>query len=106
MMTEMYDLIYNGKEGDFPKPANLPDEAAKGTKLEKYRIQIKMALDKQEKYEGDKARVFRLIMGQCVPVMRSKLEHEPTFSTVEISKNVVELMKNLVYSTTSNQYEF
>jgi hypothetical protein len=34
----------NGKEGHFPEPADLPDEAAKGTKLEKYRIQLKMAL--------------------------------------------------------------
>ena len=68
-----------------------------------------MALDKQEKYKGDKARVFRLIVGQCVPMMKSKLEHEPTYSTVETSKDVVELMKlmkKLVYSTTSNQYEF
>jgi spore coat polysaccharide biosynthesis predicted glycosyltransferase SpsG len=109
MMSEMYDLIYNGKEGDFPEPADLPDEAAKGTKLEKYRIQLKMALDKQEKYNANKAQLFRLIAEQCVPMMRSKLEHKPTYNTVETSKDVVELMKlmkKLVYSTNSNQYEF
>ena len=109
MMEEMYDLICNGKEGDFPEPTDLPDAEAKGTKLEKYRIQLKMILDKQEKYRADKARVFRLIVGQCVPMMKTKLEHSPTYKTLESAKDVIGLMKvmkTLVYSTTSDQYEF
>jgi hypothetical protein len=108
-MSEMYDLIQNGTEATFPEPADLPDADAKGTKMEKYKIQLKMALDKQEKYKADKARVFRLIVGQCVPMMRAKLEAEPTYPNLEASKDVAGLMKlmqTLVYSTTGNQYEF
>jgi hypothetical protein len=108
-MEEMHDLVLNGAEATFPEPPDLPDDQAKGAKLEKYKIQLKMALDEEKKYKSDKARVFRLIMGQCVPLMRSKLENEPTFKTLEQNKDVaglMKLMKSLVYSTTSHQYEF
>lgn len=109
MMDEMYDLVYNGKEATFTEPADLSEDDAKGTKLEKYKIQLKMVLDEEKKYKSDKARVFRLIVGQCVPLMKNKLENEPTFKTLEAGKDVIgltKLMKTLVYSTADHQYEF
>jgi hypothetical protein len=109
MMEEMYDLVCHGREGTFTEPPDLPDADAKGAKLEKYKIQLKMVLDKQEKYKADKARVFRLIMGQCAATMKNKIENEPTFQALEQAKDVaglMALMKTLVYSTTSQQYEF
>ena len=109
MMDEMYDLVYNGNEATFTEPADLPETEAKGTKLEKYKIQLKMVLDEQKKYKSDKACVFRLIVGQCVPLMKNKLENEATFKTLEAGKDVVgliKLMKTLVYSTSNHQYEF
>ena len=48
MMDEMYDLVYGGTEATFTEPADLPEDQTKGTKLEKYKIQLKMVLDEEK----------------------------------------------------------
>jgi hypothetical protein len=53
MMNEMYSLVYNGTEASFTEPAELSDAEAKGAKLEKYKIQLKMVPDKEEKMNNE-----------------------------------------------------
>jgi hypothetical protein len=109
IMNEMYVLVLNGTEATFPEPNELDPKEAQGSKLERYRILLKQALEKQDKYDTSKGLTFRLILGQCHPVLKQKLESNATFPNLQTTNDVaglMKLLKSLVYSTDSNQYEF
>jgi hypothetical protein len=108
IMNEMHALIMDGVEAKFPEPDEL-EEAKGSNKLERHRILLKQALDKQDKYEVSNSLTFRLILGQCTLVLKGKLDSNANFKELQKASNVAGLMKLLkseVYSTTSNQYEF
>ena len=72
-------------------------------------MELKMWMDKKEQYKKDKAKMFRIIMGQCLPSMRGKIESLPEYKKLELDDNVVGLMakiKDIAYSTDGKQYEF
>ncbi|MGL5934061.1 MAG: hypothetical protein ACRCZI_00410 [Cetobacterium sp.] len=96
-------------EATFPEPTELAATDAVGSKLERYKILLKQALDKQDKYETSKSLTFRLILGQCTSVLKGKLDSHATFNDLQKANDVVGLMKLLkseVYSMTSYQYEY
>jgi hypothetical protein len=77
--------------------------------VERYKILLKMCIEKQEKYRQDKAKVFLIIMGQCKPAMRNKLEALKKYETLEEEDDVAGLMEEirvLVYATDNTQYEY
>jgi Zinc knuckle len=62
-----------------------------------------------DKYQSEKAKVFRLIIGQCVPAMKHKIEGDTKYPTLVEASDVTGLlqsMKELVYSTHNTQYEY
>jgi Zinc knuckle len=108
MMNEMWALVQNGKEADFPEPKD-PGDKPTAAQMEKYKMQLQMSLDKADKYQSEKAKVFRLIIGQCVPAMKHKIEGDTKYPTLVEASDVtglLQFMKELVYSTHSTQYEY
>jgi hypothetical protein len=75
--------------------------------MEKYKMQLRMSLDKADKkYQSKKAKVFRLIIGQCVPAMKHKIEGATKYPALMEASDVsglLQFMKELVYSTHSTQ---
>jgi hypothetical protein len=80
MMNEMWALVQNGKEGNFPEPKD-PGDKHTAVQMEKYKMQfLRMLLDMADQYKSDKAKVFRLIIGQeCIPAMKHKVEGDPKY---------------------------
>ena len=101
-------------EKDIP-PAK-PDKptAPKGKTLDDldikvYEQQIKQWLTDTKEYTDNKSKVFRLIIGQCMPSMRRKLESMPGYESLKEDDDVVGLLrevKNLTFTTTSAKYEY
>jgi hypothetical protein len=62
-----------------------------------------------EEYERERTKLFRLIMGQCSPTLRDKLESMKEFPELEEKDNFIgllELIHKLVYGTDNGQYEY
>jgi hypothetical protein len=98
--------VQNGKEGDFPEPKD-PGDKPMAVQMEKYKMQLWMLLDKADQYKSDKAKVFRLIIGQCVPAMKHKVEGDPKYDPTLLDAydiaGLLQFMKEFVYSTHSTQ---
>jgi hypothetical protein len=106
---EIFKAIKERKEPEFVEPEEPPAKATQG-QLRKYEILFfKRYLDNEEKYKREKTRVFRVIMHQCTPTMRNKLESLPEFYGLEETNDFVGLLKKikeLMYSTDNTQYEY
>jgi hypothetical protein len=107
---EIFKAIKEGKEPGFQEPKEPPSKASQA-QLRRYEILFKRYLDNEEKYKREKTRVFRVIMWQCAPTLRNKLESLlPEFSELEEKDDFVGLLnkriKDLVYSTDNTQYEY
>jgi hypothetical protein len=98
MMNEMWALVQNGKEANFPEPKD-PGDKPTAVQMEKYKMQLRMSLDKAGKYQSEKAKVFRLIIGQCVPAMKHKIEGDTKYPALMEASDVsglLQFMKELV----------
>jgi hypothetical protein len=105
---ELYTAIMEGVEPSFEEPEDPGKTATKG-QLQRYDILLKKVLAKEEKYKVEKAKLFRLIVGQCNQAMRNKIEAMPDYKKLEKEVNFVELlkrMKEIVDGTDNTQYQF
>jgi len=105
---EIGDLVSKGTEAEFEEPT-LPDDDAKSMEKERYKMLLRMCLEKQERYQEYKSKVFRIIMGQCKASMRNKLEALEVYEKLEEEDDVVSLLeeiRKLVYATDNTQYEY
>jgi Zinc knuckle len=105
---EMWRLVNDREETEFEEPKDPGDAATKG-QLEKYKMLLKAHIDEMKEYKKQKAKVFRIIMGQCSPTMKNKIENLPDYEELEDDDDVVKLltkMRELVYSTENVQYEY
>ena len=101
--NEMYNYIKDGTEPTFTEPAE--PTADKGekispAKMEKYKMQLKMSMEKKEKFEQDKGRLFRSITSLCTPALQQKLEANSKYNTLEGTHNIrglMDLIKEIVY---------
>jgi len=108
---EMWTLVEKKKETAFDEPAIPTDEEAAESRavMEKYKMLLKISIDDGKQYKRDKAKVFRIIMGQCTTAMKNKVESAATFSALEENDDVVGLLaklKELAYTTDNVQYEY
>ena len=105
---EIWKLLMKKTEPTFTEPSAPTDEKDR-TELEKYKMLFRMWIDDEKDYRRDKARVFRVIMNQCTPAMKNKIESVPEYDKLETNDDVIGLLgklKELVYSTDKTQYEF
>ena len=63
--------------------------------LEKYNTELNNYHKNKKEYEDHKLKIFAVILGQCTPMVRSKLESNNSFSTLEKDNNVVGLLTEL-----------
>ena len=89
---EMQMLVRNSKQTVYKEPEEPSDEKSKWV-TEKYKQQLNIYFTKIEKYRQHKAKVFVIIMGQCVLAMRNKLESKSEFEKWEEEDDVVSLLK-------------
>jgi len=101
MNNNMYKLVKKRVETTFPKPKAPGEKAAKHV-VDEHRELMKRKLDKEEKYNEDKAKLFRIIMTQCSPEMKDKLESQQTeLDKLEDDNNVIgllDMIKESVYN--------
>ena len=103
----IHGLVMEGVEGDFTIPEEPPGRPTTA-RMERYRMELKLMLEREEKYKDDKSNVFHIIWAQCTPTMKNKLESVPKFSDLKRDKDVAGLMKtikDLVFATDSVVYE-
>ena len=109
MSSKIFDLIMYSREADFPEPKEpVGDNVTRG-QYKKYEIKMKAVVDKELQCDEHKGRAFRILVGQCHPVMRHKLEAMDDYKDLEKDSDVKELlamMESLVCDTGKEQYEF
>lgn len=105
---EMWTLVLEGTETTFQEPPE-PKKEATSSEMVKYKMLLQRSWDDEKRYKQNKAKMFGIIMGKCHAAMKNKVETLEDFKTMEADDDVVTLlirMKELAFSTDSNQYEY
>ena len=101
-------MVVNKEEPDFEKPTPIAEDATRAD-VEEYRMLLKMYHEDKRQYAKDKGMLFRVIMGQCLPPMKNKIEAWSDYKEAEKTDDVTSLlayMRELAYSTSKTQYEY
>jgi len=77
MNNNMYKLVKKKVEATFPRPKPPGKDPAKHV-VDEYRELMKRKLDKEEKYNEDKAKLLGIIVTKCSPEMKDKLDAQST----------------------------
>jgi hypothetical protein len=106
---ELYKALNGGKEVELVEPEK--PTGAKPTQIEvkRYEVLCNRHFAKVEEYERERTKLFRLIMGQCSPTLRDKLESMAAFPKLEEADKFTGLLKlihELVYGTDKGQYQY
>ena len=103
---KLFQLVTEREDAEFTPPTDPGMEATPG-QIEVYKMEMKEYREDKKSYAEDKAKVFQIIIGQCNSAMKSKVKGLPEFSDLRDQDDVATLltrMKDLVYSTASDQY--
>ena len=104
----MWSLVHERKDFVSEEPKD-PGAEATPAQLKKYEIDYKEWQKDNKQHKKDKAKVFRIIMGQCLTAMKNKLEGLQEYKEYEKQHDVAGLlskMRDLVYTTDGVQYEY
>jgi hypothetical protein len=63
--------------------------------MEKYKTELGNFHREKKEFHENKAKVFVIILGQCTRNMKSKLENELGYATLETADDVVGLLRQL-----------
>jgi hypothetical protein len=76
-----------------------PPSSSKPTQIEmkRYEVLCNRHFAKVEEYERERTKLFRMIIGQCSPTLRDKLESMKEYSALEIKDDFLGLLK-LIHS--------
>jgi hypothetical protein len=82
-----------------------PPTATKPSQVEmkRYEVLCNRHFAKVEEYERERTKLFRMIIGQCSPTLRDKLESMTEYSVLEAGDNFIgllQLIHSLVYCST------
>jgi hypothetical protein len=88
-----------------------PPTATKPSQIEmkRYEVLCNRHFAKVEEYERERTKLFRMIIGQCSPTLRDKLESMTEYSALEAGDNFIgllQLIHSLVYGTDKGQYQY
>jgi hypothetical protein len=106
---EMYRLITYGVETTYKDPDD-PGKDATPAQIKAYGLLFTAAREDRLQYHNDKFKTFRLIMGQCTPTMKQRIEATPEYKTWEDPekcdvKSLLAFMEALVSGTEKGQYQ-
>ena len=88
----MKQLVQSGKEKVFTEP-QVPDKADVA-EMAKYKIKYDAYDKEMKKYQENKEKVFSIILGQCMPVVKNKLKSDG-LEALEEKSDVVGLITKL-----------
>ena len=106
---DIYQLIKNGKEAIFKEPAEPTGDKPTYGQQKKYELEYCTYSEEMKQYKKNKGKLFRTIVGQCVPVLRARLESSTGFKELEESHDVAGLMnliEGLVYNSGKGEYPY
>jgi hypothetical protein len=63
--------------------------------MEKYKTELRIFHREKKEFQDSKAKVFVIILGQCTHNVKSKLENELGYATLEMNDDVVGLLRQL-----------
>jgi hypothetical protein len=81
-----------------PSPNQVYQRAKNATPglMEKYKTELGISHQEKKEFQDNKAKVvFVIILGQCTHNVKSKLENELGYATLEMNDNVVGLLRQL-----------
>jgi hypothetical protein len=77
--------------------------------MKRYEVLCNRHFAKVEEYERERTKLFRMIIGQCSPTLRDKLESMKEYPALEAKDDFLGLLKlihSLVYGTDKGQYQY
>jgi hypothetical protein len=92
---DMRMLVKHGTEQTFTEPSMPRSKEATPGLMEKYKTELQIFHREYKEFQGNKAKVFVIILGQCTHNVKSKLENESGYATLEMNDDVVGLLRQL-----------
>jgi hypothetical protein len=89
---ELYKAVNGGKEVELVEPEKPTTSKPTQIEVKRYEVLCNRHFAKVEEYERERTKLFRLIMGQCSPTLRDKLESMTEFPKLEDADNFVGLV--------------
>jgi hypothetical protein len=92
---DMRMLVKHGTEKIFTEPRIPRSKDATPGLMEKYKTELGLFHRDKKEFRDNKAKVFVIILGQCTHNVKSKLEKELGYPTLEMNDDVVDLLRQL-----------
>jgi hypothetical protein len=107
---EMYRLVTYGIETTYKDPGEDPGNDATPAQVKAHGLLFTSAREDRLQYHNDKFKTFRLIMGQCSPTMKQRIQATPEYKIWEDPeqcnvKALLPYMEALVSGTEKGQYQ-
>ena len=82
-----------------PEKAKVPDDPTDPIQMEEWKMEYKARKDQVKAYRNFRASLFSVILGQCTPLMKDKLQAKPEYEAINDERDGVALLK-LIKQTT------
>jgi hypothetical protein len=83
---DMRMLVKHGTEKTFTKPRIPRSDGTTPGLMEKYKTELGIFHQGKKEFQDNKAKVFVIILGQCTHNVKSKLENELGYATLEMNE--------------------
>ena len=106
---DIYALVKDGTEADFPEPEAPADQKPSPFVMERFKKLLAICYEQREKYKRDKHSVFILTKRRCTDQVLQKLKADPDYAQLEKDWDVAGLLKKLesyACSTDSIQHPY
>jgi hypothetical protein len=90
---DMRMLVKHGTEKTFTEPRIPRSEDTTSGLMEKYKTELRIFHQEKKEFQDNKTKVFVIILGQCTHNVKSKLENELGYATLEMNDDVVGLLR-------------
>jgi hypothetical protein len=91
---DMRMLVKHGTEKTFTEPRIPRSKDTAPGLMEKYKIELRIFHRGKKEFQDNKAKVFVIILGQCTHNVKSKLENEVGYATLEMNDDVAGLLRH------------
>jgi hypothetical protein len=92
---DMRMLVKHGTEKTFTEPRIPRSGNTSPGLMEKYKTELRIFHRGKTEFQDNKAKVFVIILGHCTHNVKSKLENELGYATLEMNDDVADLLRQL-----------
>ena len=103
----MRELVISGNwtlPSEPEEPKVKEDETMNPFTMEKYKMELKIYCDEIKLYKKNNAKAFIIIKGQCSLAMKTKIESNKEYKTIEEQDDVIKLMKSSSHANIDVKY--